>query len=278
MTELQCRSQRSGRMLSESTIVLWCRLWLLWCSGQLLVTTTAPSFPACYCLAVGSASRSKAPSWFMGSAAEASLREGGGVEEQRVARMPRPQTAATANLLLFHCFYDNAAGVLLSSKVKRWYTGWGGGVRKEEQVVGGLRREYYRKRMLGREKKQKRWGVLNQREHEEAERMCLLALSAGSSGCSGDAPQANGRSSIKRLVMPPEGFSCSVWLKYTHTAGLHIYAHSVCRSFVPNKGCLKVVTEIIRGKVRNLASLQLQALTFICLDMYTQGIYEPRRH
>lgn len=61
-------------------------------------------------------------------------------EKQRGAEMPRPQAAAAAavavNLLLFHCFQGNGGEVLLSSKAKRWYTIWGEGVKKKEQVGG----------------------------------------------------------------------------------------------------------------------------------------------
>lgn len=154
---------------------------------------------------------------------------------------------------------------------------WMGG-RGQKGGAGGrwVEGEYYRKRMLEMKNKDGGvggWLLLIQREHEEAERTCLLALSAGSSGCSGDAPQTNGHSRIKRLVMPPEGFSYSVWLKYTHSPGLHIYSHNVRRSFVPSKGCLKVVTEIIRGKVRNVASPYLKLLTFICLYVHTKYVW-----
>lgn len=41
-----------------------------------------------------------------------------GVAGGGVAEMPRPQTAAVTNLLLFHCFYGNCAGVLLSYEAK----------------------------------------------------------------------------------------------------------------------------------------------------------------
>lgn len=49
-------------------------------------------------------------------------------EEQRIAEIPRPQTAAVTNLLLSHCFHGDGGAVLLSCKVEGRYRRWGEGL------------------------------------------------------------------------------------------------------------------------------------------------------
>lgn len=144
-----------------------------------LCITLSPE--VCYCLAV---LLIDSHSLFMDLAEvpETSRWEVG--EEHRVAEMPHPQAAATANLLLFHCFHSNGGGVLLSSKVKWWYRRLGEGLGNRSRWWVGSKGNTIGSKCRGKKKGNPeedccscRWNSGNTRKPSA----CLLALSAWAS-------------------------------------------------------------------------------------------------